>query len=99
MLFAGFEIDADEFLRTRDKALRFGIASLALPFVPGAGAAPALGYGANAAALVGSISASPTLLGLPVVKEAGARLDSHRHFDRRRPCTAAPTLPCGFRRP
>jgi Kef-type K+ transport system membrane component KefB len=29
MFFAGVEIDADEFLRTRDKALRFGIASFA----------------------------------------------------------------------
>jgi Kef-type K+ transport system membrane component KefB len=71
MFFAGFEVDADEFARARNKAALFGSLSFALPFFGGAALALGLGYSPNAAALIGSILASHTLLGLPVVKEAG----------------------------
>jgi Kef-type K+ transport system membrane component KefB len=71
MFFAGFEVDADEFARARNKSALFGALSFALPFLAGTGLAFGLGYSLNAACLIGSILASHTLLGLTVVKDAG----------------------------
>lgn len=71
MFFAGFEVDAEDFARARNKAGLFGALSFTLPFLAGAALAFSLGYSLNAAMLIGSILASHTLLGLPVVKEAG----------------------------
>jgi Kef-type K+ transport system membrane component KefB len=71
MFFAGFDVDADEFTRARNKSALFGALSFALPFTAGACLAAGLGYAPNAAVLIGSILASHTLLGLPVVKDAG----------------------------
>ena len=70
MFFAGFEVDADEFARARNKAALFGVLSFTFPFLAGASLAFGLGYSPNAAALIGSILASHTLLGLPIVKDA-----------------------------
>src|SRR5262245_10386897 len=53
MFFAGFEVDADEFSRARNKSALFGILSFSLPFLGGAGLAAALGYSLNASMLIG----------------------------------------------
>src|SRR6516165_2897225 len=71
MFLAGFEIDMVEFARARKKSAFFGALTFSFPFLAGALVAFASGYSWNACALVGSILASHTLLGLPVVKEAG----------------------------
>jgi Kef-type K+ transport system membrane component KefB len=71
MFLAGFEIDMAEFARARNKSALFGVFTFTAPFLFGALVAWSAGYSWNACALVGSILASHTLLGLPVVKEAG----------------------------
>ncbi|MBI3199531.1 MAG: cation:proton antiporter [Rhodospirillales bacterium] len=71
MFFAGFEIDIAQFNRARRKAATFGALTFSLPFLFGIGVAAAMGYPANACAVIGAILASHTLLGLPVVKQAG----------------------------
>ena len=71
MFLAGFEIDMAEFARARKKSALFGALTFAFPFMAGAMVALIGGYSWNSCALIGSILASHTLLGLPVVKEAG----------------------------
>lgn len=71
MFFAGFEIDIAQFNRARRKAATFGALTFSLPFLFGIGVAAVMGYPANACAVIGAILASHTLLGLPVVKQAG----------------------------
>jgi Kef-type K+ transport system membrane component KefB len=71
MFLAGFEIDMAEFARARKKSALFGVFTFSCPFLLGALVALSAGYSWNACALIGSILASHTLLGLPVVKEAG----------------------------
>lgn len=71
MFFAGMEIDLLEFRRLRAKSLGFGSLTFALPLLCGAAAALAFGYGWIAALLIGSLLASHTLLGFPIVQELG----------------------------
>jgi Kef-type K+ transport system membrane component KefB len=71
MFFAGLEIDLIQFRRVRNKSLGFGALTFALPLLAGAAAAHLFGYGWVAALLVGSLLASHTLLGFPIVQELG----------------------------
>ena len=71
MFFAGFEVDIEQFQRARRKALLFGAATFTAPFLLGAGVAAIMGYPPNACAVIGAVLASHTLLGLPIVKDAG----------------------------
>jgi len=71
MFFAGFEINLEEFKKVGKRAAAFGFLTLLLPLLAGTGVGLFLGFSMNAAVLVGSLLASHTLLGLPVVKELG----------------------------
>lgn len=71
MFFAGFEVDIAQFNRARRKAATFGALTFACPFLLAIAMAAALGYSPNACAVIGSILASHTLLGLPIIKQAG----------------------------
>lgn len=72
MFMAGVTLDLGEFRQQRRAALAFGLASfagpMALALVAGMGV---LGYGFAAAALLGSIVGSHTLLALPLARRLG----------------------------
>jgi Kef-type K+ transport system membrane component KefB len=71
MFFAGMEIDLVQFNRTRHRSLSFGAFTFALPLVAGIAAGLTFGYGWVSALLIGSLLASHTLLGFPVVQKLG----------------------------
>jgi Kef-type K+ transport system membrane component KefB len=71
MFFAGLEVDLDQFQRTRNRSIVFGIATFALPLLAGFVVGLAFGYGAIGALLIGSLLASHTLLGYPIVQRLG----------------------------
>jgi Kef-type K+ transport system membrane component KefB len=71
MFLVGFDIELSEFARARNKSALFGAFTFTCPFFLGVVVARIAGYSWNASALVGSILAPHTLLGLSVVKEAG----------------------------
>ena len=71
MFFAGLEIDLAQFHRVRNRALAFGVASFGLPLAMGVGLGLAFGYGWLSALLIGSVFASHTLLGYPIVQRLG----------------------------
>jgi len=68
MFFAGLEIDLAQFRRTGARSLVFGCLTFSIPLFVGAGVGLLAGYGLLAAVLIGSLMASHTLLGLPVVQ-------------------------------
>jgi Kef-type K+ transport system membrane component KefB len=71
MFFAGLEIDLEQFNRTRHRSLGFGLATFAIPLTAGFAAGSGFGYGPIAALLIGSLLASHTLLGFPIVQRLG----------------------------
>jgi Kef-type K+ transport system membrane component KefB len=68
MFFAGLEIDLSQFRRTGKRSLIFGALTFSTPFVTGLGVGLLAGYGWLTAVLIGSIIASHTLLGFPIVQ-------------------------------
>jgi Kef-type K+ transport system membrane component KefB len=68
MFFAGLEVDLSQFRRTGLRSLAFGSFTFTIPLVVGAGVALLTGYGFLAAVLIGSLLASHTLLGFPIVQ-------------------------------
>jgi Kef-type K+ transport system membrane component KefB len=68
MFFAGLEIDLSQFRRTGVRSLGFGFLTFSIPLVVGAGVGLLAGYGWLAAVLIGSLMASHTLLGFPIVQ-------------------------------
>jgi Kef-type K+ transport system membrane component KefB len=75
MFFAGLEIDLVQFRRTGHRSLAFGLATFALPLLSGILAGLAFGYGWLGALLIGSLLASHTLLGYPIVQRLGLARD------------------------
>ncbi len=71
MFFAGLEIDLAQFNKVRNRSLAFGLASFGFPLVMGVGLGLAFGYGLLSALLIGSVFASHTLLGYPIVQRLG----------------------------
>ncbi|MGC9506141.1 cation:proton antiporter [Baaleninema sp.] len=71
MFVAGLEIDLAEFRKKKDRSLGFGLATFAIPLLTGAATATLFGFGPNAAILIGSLMASHTLLGYPIVTRLG----------------------------
>jgi Kef-type K+ transport system membrane component KefB len=71
MFFAGLEIDLEQFKRTRNRSLFFGAATFSLPLVAGALVGLHYGYGWIGSLLIGSLLASHTLLGYPIVQRLG----------------------------
>lgn len=77
MFVAGLEIDLAEFRKTRDRSLFFGAMTFAIPMVIGTIVGLSFGMGPNPAILIGSLLASHTLLGYPIVSRLGvARSES-----------------------
>jgi Kef-type K+ transport system membrane component KefB len=68
MFFAGLEVDLSQFRRTGRRSLAFGGLTFSTPFVVGAGVGLLAGYSWLAAILIGSLIASHTLLGFPIVQ-------------------------------
>lgn len=71
MFVAGLEIDLAEFRKSKRKAIAFGLATFLLPILTGVVVGSLFGYGLNAAVLMGSLMASHTLLGYPIVTRLG----------------------------
>lgn len=71
MFVAGLEVDMREFRKTKDRSLGFGMATFLIPLIFGTLVGQAFGMGFNASILVGSLLASHTLLGYPIVKRFG----------------------------
>jgi Kef-type K+ transport system membrane component KefB len=75
MFFAGLEIDLSQFRRTGKRSLVFGALTFSLPFVAGIAVGLTAGYFWLAAVLIGSLIASHTLLGFPIVQRLGLVAD------------------------
>src|SRR5262245_39661238 len=75
MFFAGLAIDLVQFRRPGRPPLPFGPAPLALPLAAGVLAGLLFGYGWLGALLIGSLLASHTLLGYPIVQRLGLARD------------------------
>lgn len=71
MFFVGFEIDLDDFKKTRTRSLVFGTLTFLLPFAAGVLVGRLTGCGWNASLLIGSIIASHTLLAFPILQKLG----------------------------
>ncbi|MGF1500100.1 MAG: cation:proton antiporter, partial [Elainellaceae cyanobacterium] len=71
MFVAGLEIDLAEFRKTKDRSLGFGAATFFIPLVIGTLIGQAFGFGLNGSILIGSLIASHTLLGYPIVQRLG----------------------------
>lgn len=71
MFVAGLEIDLEEFRKTKNRALGFGALTFLLPLLMGMSVGRLFGYGWNASILIGSLLASHTLLGYPIVQRLG----------------------------
>jgi Kef-type K+ transport system membrane component KefB len=77
MFFAGLEIDLAVLQRARNRSVVFGLTTTLLPLLLGSLVGLLFGYSMVTAIVVGSLLASHTLLGLPIVTDAGAaRLES-----------------------
>jgi len=69
LFFAGMEIDLVLFQKARWQTSFFGFATLLIPLAAGIGLGYFFGYGIVAAVLIGSLLASHTLLGYPIVQK------------------------------
>ncbi len=71
MFVAGLEIDLAEFRKKKDRSIGFGIATFSLPLVMGTVLGLLFGFGLNTSILIGSLMASHTLLGYPIITRLG----------------------------
>ncbi|MEM7759178.1 MAG: cation:proton antiporter [Cyanobacteria bacterium P01_A01_bin.40] len=71
MFVAGLEIDLEQFRQKKNRSLGFGFATFLLPLLVGALIGRIFGFGWNSAILIGSLFASHTLLGYPIVQRLG----------------------------
>ncbi len=71
MFVAGLEIDLEDFRRTKDRSLGFGMAIFLVPMIFGVIVGRFFNFGWNASVLIGSLLASHTLLGFPIVTRFG----------------------------
>ena len=71
MFFAGLEIDLALFRRARNRSIGFGLTTTSIPLLLGTAVGLAFGYTTVPAMVIGSLLASHTLLGLPVINRLG----------------------------
>jgi len=71
MFVAGLEIDLKEFRQKKNRSLIFGALTFALPLITGIVIGRGFGFSWNASVLIGSLLASHTLLGYPIVQRFG----------------------------
>ena len=67
MFFAGLEIDLALFRRARNRSIAFGLTTTLVPQLLGTAVGFAFGYRTVPALVIGSLLASHTLLGLPII--------------------------------
>ena len=67
MFVAGLEIDLDDFRKSKNKAITFGSFTFFIPLILGTLVGLSFDFGFNASILLGSLLASHTLLGYPIV--------------------------------
>ena len=72
MFFAGLEIDLALFRRARTRSIIFGLLTNSIPLGLGTAVGLWFGYSPVGAVVLGSLLASHTLLGLPILTELGA---------------------------
>ncbi len=72
MFAAGLEIDLALFRRAQNRSILFGLITTAIPLLFGTAVGLLFGYSFIPAIVVGSLLASHTLLGLPIVERLGA---------------------------
>lgn len=71
MFFVGFEIDLEQFKKSRNRSLTFGALTFLLPCLGGVALGRMTGCGWNASLLIGSLIASHTLLAFPILQRLG----------------------------
>ncbi|MDX2272309.1 MAG: cation:proton antiporter [Cyanobacteriota bacterium] len=71
LFVAGLEIDLEQFRQTKHRSAGFGLLTFAIPMLMGTMVGRLFGFGWNAAILVGSLFASHTPLGYPIVSRFG----------------------------
>jgi len=71
MFIAGLEISLSDFRRYAKPSTLFGVATFAGPMIGGFVLGQVFGYGINASVLIGSLLASHTLLGFPILVQLG----------------------------
>jgi Kef-type K+ transport system membrane component KefB len=71
MFFAELEIDLSLFRKARNKVYVFGLLTTSLPLLLGTAVGLLFGYPTVSAVVIGSLLASHTLLGLPIVARLG----------------------------
>ena len=71
MFFAGLEIDLSLLQKARNRLCIFGVVTTLTPLLLGIGVGLLFGYPAVPAIVIGSLLASHTLLGLPIISKLG----------------------------
>jgi Kef-type K+ transport system membrane component KefB len=71
MFVAGLEIDLNDFRRTKNRSLGFGLATFLLPMITGILVGKVFNFSWNSSVLMGSLLASHTLLSYPIVQRLG----------------------------
>ncbi len=71
MFVAGLEIDIAEFRKTKERSLVFGALTFFLPLLMGTFVSIQFGFRLNTSVLIGSLLASHTLLGFPIIQRLG----------------------------
>ncbi|MGK7941562.1 MAG: cation:proton antiporter [Crocosphaera sp.] len=71
MFVAGLEIDLAEFRKTKERSLVFGALTFFLPLFMGTLVGLNFGFSLNSSILIGSLLASHTLLGFPIIQRLG----------------------------
>ena len=71
MFVAGLEIDLEQFRQKKNRSLGYGFATFFLPLAMGTAIGTVFGFDLNSSILIGSLFASHTLLGYPIVQRIG----------------------------
>lgn len=71
MFVAGLEINLAEFRKSQQRSLGYGLLTFAIPLLTGISIGLLFDFGWNAAILIGSLLASHTLLGYPIINRLG----------------------------
>ncbi|MEM8830246.1 MAG: cation:proton antiporter [Cyanobacteria bacterium P01_G01_bin.19] len=71
MFVAGLEIDLQQFRQKKNRSLGYGFATFLIPLLMGAAIGRIFGFAWNSSILIGSLFASHTLLGYPIVQRLG----------------------------
>ncbi|NET40451.1 cation:proton antiporter [Okeania sp. SIO2B3] len=71
MFVIALEIDLEQFNKTRNRSIGFGLITFFIPIIAGIIVGRIFGFGWNASILIGSLFAPHTLLGYPIVNRLG----------------------------